>query len=271
LAALPPCGIVATFLYIAIFVLANQAIFSDSTSANTMANTKIDAAPELTRALRWSKTGIIEFDSEVSVLAGRIVDIKLGGMTPYASRQWGLAIATDMAALGLLKGFDKKVMELVAPRTPYKVDTRDHAEDEGLHVTVVQGYGRAKEDIPAKALQLRGRKHTVKIDTGTIRFLQGNPDHDEAAGNLFYVAADVDAATKNLVDELRLEMGLEKKQGFFPHVSLAGIAPKGTRALHRIKQLRADYAPPFPTDGSFPKPIHVIMLNITRGIAEIQI
>ena len=208
----------------------------------------------------FDENGIIEVLTEVSVLPGAIVDLKIGGDDPVTQRQWGLELARASAEAGKLPGFDPGVHELVIPKTPFKTNTKEHQDDEGLHVTVVQGYGFAKEEIPENAVNLAGRKATVQIDMNTIRYLQGRPDNDEATGMVFYVAADVDAATKAYVNDLRREMGLGEKTGFWPHVSLAGIAPVGSRAVADIKMLRAAWAPPFPTDGSFPKPQDVLKL-----------
>jgi hypothetical protein len=198
------------------------------------------------------ENGILELQTEVSVLPGKIVDLKLGGGDPASQRQWGLDLMKDFAKKGKLPGFDPHVHQLVPPRTPFKTGTKEHAEDEGLHVTVVQGYGFAKEEIPECAELLAGRKAVVQIDTNAVKFVQGRPDNDEACGMVFYVAADVDTATKALVDALRQEIGLPQKSGFFPHVSLAGIAPVGSRELEDIKELRRQWAPPFPEEG-FPK------------------
>jgi hypothetical protein len=210
-------------------------------------------------AVQWTEraNGIIEVKTEVSVLPGAIVDLKIGGGDAVGQREWGLTIVEKLARDGKLPGFDPAVHQLVAPRTPFKTGTKDHAEDEGLHVTVVQGYGFANEEIPESALLLAGRKAKVGIDLKTIRFLQGRPHNDEACGMLFYVGAEADAATKALVDELRAEMGLEKKIGYFPHISLAGIAPVGSRELEDIQKLRAEWAPPFPDEG-FPDPLTVL-------------
>jgi hypothetical protein len=201
------------------------------------------------------ENGILEMPTEVSVLPGAIVDLKIGGGDAVSQRQWGVDMVKDMAKTGKLPGYDPAVHQIVAPRTPFKRGTKEHAEDEGLHVTVVQGYGYAKEDIPESATSLAGRTATIQIDLNTIKFLQGRPDNDEACGMLFYVAADVDRWTKFLVDELREAIGLPKVTGFFPHVSLAAIAPVGSRELADITMLRQAWAPPFPREG-FPEPFH---------------
>jgi hypothetical protein len=195
----------------------------------------------------------VEVPTEISVLPGSIVDLKLGGGDPVAQRAWALKIASDLAKTDKLPGFDATVHELVAPRTPFKTGSKEHAEDEGLHVTVAQGYGYAKEVIPESAKKLAGRKVTVGMNFNTIRFLQGRPANDEACGMVIYVAVDVDDETKALVDNLREEIGLERKTGFFPHVSIAGIAPLGSRELADLLKMREEWAPPFPGEG-FPEP-----------------
>ena len=70
---------------------------------------------------------------------------------------------------------------------------------------------------------------------------------------VMYVAVDVDDETKALVDDLRAEIGLGRKTGFFPHVSIAGIAPLGSRELADLLKMREEWAPPFPGKG-FPEP-----------------
>ena len=204
--------------------------------------------------------GILEFESKVSVLPGDIVDLKIGGGCPADQRQWGLRLTQALEQMGKLEGFDRNEHQLVVPRTPYKEGTKEHAEDEGLHVTLAQGYGKDKEVIPESAALLAGRLSRVGVDLNTIKFLQGRPENDEASGILFYVAADVDANTKALHAQLRAEMGLPKQQGYFPHVALAGIAPACSRNLRQIRKLRDEWARPHPKEG-FLKPAEKLERN----------
>ena len=101
----------------------------------------------------------------------------------------------------------------------------------------------------------------ISFDTNSAKYHVGQPANDEACGLIAYVGVQPDAATVKLVHWLQTQMC--GKPGFVVHWSLAGIAPKGTRALQDVQELREACLEPYPVDEhgyfvKFPTPLEAL-------------
>ena len=196
----------------------------------------------------------MEFTGTVHVQVGNTVNISCGE-DPIRSRQTGYAVAKALLHDDA-KGFDANKMQLVKPQTPFKPGSTERWPDKGLHVTAALE-GRApwmaadgtKDVITTGMAKVAGRKIQLSVDPGSWHFLEGSPANDEGTGLVFYLAAFLDAASRERVAALRTELGLGAVSNH-PHLSLAGVAP----ADGDFASFRQQYCRSRPPVGVFPDP-----------------
>ena len=207
----------------------------------------------------------MEFIGTVHVQPGNTVNISCGE-DPTSSRQAGYAVAQALL-LGDAKGFDPNKMQLVAPQTPFKPGSRERWPDKGLHVTVALE-GRApwtatdgtKDEITNDMEKMTGRKLQLSVDPSSWQYLEGSPANDEGTGIVFYLAAFLDAPSRERVAALRTALGLGAVSNY-PHLSLAGVAPTDGD----FASFRQRYCRPRPPVGKFPDPYPILQV---RGAKE---
>jgi hypothetical protein len=186
-------------------------------------------------------------DTRVSVMKDHMVMCNIGGSDPITQRMFGLQLVKDMAAEGLLKGFDSDIHEIVVPHTTFHAGTKIYTPDAGSHLTLLL---HKDNPIPENAEQLvGGRAHRMGFDLNSIRFLLGRPDNDEAVRAVYYVAATVWQESQEFARDIQNELKVQTITNYFPHVSLAAIAPRGSRELEDVKKLRSEWAPEYPAHG----------------------
>ena len=200
----------------------------------------------------------MEVTGTLRVKPGNSVAICLGD-NAEASRQHALQIAQGMLSVNP-RGFDKETMQVVKPLVPFKPDTNERWPDFGLHITVllegdwpwkaVDGTLDKVTEAMLKIKGMDGRKIKVVVDADDWRYLEGNPNNDEATDLVFYLAAKPDEATMQKHADLRRELGVgPMAAGGLPHLSLAGIKPSDGD----VAAFRKSFCRPRPTTG-FPDP-----------------
>ncbi len=196
----------------------------------------------------------MEFTGVVHVQPGNTVNIRCGE-DAASSRQTAFAAAHALLARDA-KGFDSEAMKLVVPQTPFKPASTERWPDVGLHATVAL-QGRAPwtavdgtQDVVTPDMQkVAGRQLQLCVAADSWHFLEGSPANDEGTSLVFYLAAFLDAPSRERVAALRTELGLGAVTNN-PHLSLAGVAP----ADGDFAAFRERYCRPRPPAGVFPEP-----------------
>lgn len=206
---------------------------------------------DMIKGVEIADGNMLMVDTRVSVMKGHMVSLDIGGSDPITQRLWGLALVHNLAAEGLLKGFDPAIHEIVVPHTTFQEGTDIYTPNAGSHLTILL---HKDNPIPENAEQLvGGRTHRLGIDLNSIQFFLGRPSNDKAVRALYYVAFTVCAESQTFARGIQQELNVETIKDYSAHVSLAAIAPKGSRELKDIKKLRAVWAPEYPEVGYPPK------------------
>ena len=205
--------------------------------------------------------GILEVAAQVSVTLGEdsLAALVFVAGDVLDQRTSALHLAKKLARAGKLPGYDPAIHDLVVPWTPFAGNTNIRQKDKGVHITIQQ------KNVPPLATAFHGMPLRISFDTNSVKYFPGQPANDEACGIIAYVAAIPDVTTKETAQWYRSQWGNTSSK-FSTHVSLAGIAPKGTRKLSDLKKLRAEWIHPYPTNDKgyfvdFPAPLDKLVLN----------
>ena len=201
----------------------------------------------------------------VCVRPGNTVNISWGE-NATTSRQMGYEVAQALLAVDP-KGYDPADnMQLVQPLPTYKVGSSERQEDTGIHATVALdgpspwiAIDGTADVVTSEMEKVAGRQIQLSIDPDSWRWLEGNPNNDEATKLVFYLAAFLDAASKEKVATLRTELGLGEVRNH-PHISLAGVAP----ADGDFTAFRERFCRPRPPPGVFCDPYLELRSKIPR-------
>jgi hypothetical protein len=204
----------------------------------------------------------------VCVRPGNTVNISFGE-NATTSRQMGYEVAQALLAVDP-KGYDPDIMQLVKPLTPYKEGSSEHVPDVGLHATVALQGSRpwtaidgTTDVVTSEMEKVAGRQIQLSVDPDSCHFLEGSPHNDEATCLVFYFVAFLDAPSKQIVAELRTELGLGEVRNNL-HISLAGVAP----ADGDFTAFRKRFCRPRPPVGKFCDP-YLVLTSQTEAVSTL--
>ena len=207
----------------------------------------------------------------VCVRPGNTVNISFGE-NATTSRQMGYEVAQALLAVDP-KGYDPADnMQLVVPLTPYKEGSSERWPDVGLHATVALQGSRpwtaidgTTDVVTSEMEKVAGRQIQLSVDPDSCHFLEGSPHNDEATCLVFYFVAFLDAPSKQIVAELRTELGLGEVRNNL-HISLAGVAP----ADGDFTAFRKRFCRPRPPVGKFCDP-YLVLTSQTESVSTLPL
>lgn len=130
------------------------------------------------------------------------------------------------------KGLIDNDVTAVIPRPP-KNDIGEYYPVNSLHITIaLQGdkYGDEPkpDNITDEAKRIEGRLVDVEFDLESHLLLPGKSKNIQATGVVYYIAAPVSLKTREIINNLRTEIGISPGDPIARHyhVSTGGLAPK---------------------------------------------
>lgn len=214
-----------------------------------------DTVAEKPVPTRYSATVIVRTDSGVGLraeVAQEVVHISLAidgdeaagikysqnPTAPWAyhsSRDGALRMAQELMDSGRLAacGVSGCALQLVIPGIPFPLGSDfqgDQEQDAGIHMSIYNRPGNAKEGVAYQppdlegALALAGNRVQFGVEE-SVKILNGSEANDLKTGLCYYVSISCDQRATDKANEIQRLVGLpvDSTQRF--HLSIAGIAP----------------------------------------------